>query len=105
MADPLPGIIINGTKGTFIKAFCDTQEDQLLVGGKPSDEGFGVEKQGMEGKLTVYNENGEKTVEYIPSALGKYMALFECVVQTIRNDAEFPVKEFEVLAQIGILES
>ena len=105
VADPLPGIIINGTKGTFIKAFCDTQEDQLLAGGKPSDEGFGVEKPGMEGKLTIYDKNGEKTVQYIPSAVGKYIDLFECVFQTIRNDAQFPVKEFEVLAQIGILES
>jgi hypothetical protein len=51
------------------------------------------------------SEKGEKTVELVPSAVGKYMDLFEAVIQTIRNNAEFPVKESEVMIQIGILES
>jgi hypothetical protein len=33
------------------------------------------------------------------------MDLFEAVVQTIRNGADFPIKETEVLSQIEILES
>jgi scyllo-inositol 2-dehydrogenase (NADP+) len=57
------------------------------------------------GVLTLMSEQGEKTVELVPSAVGKYMDLFEAVVQTIRNNAEFPVKESEVMIQIGILES
>ena len=51
------------------------------------------------------SEKGEKTVELVPSSVGKYMDLFEAVIQTIRNNAEFPVKESQVMIQIGILES
>jgi predicted dehydrogenase len=105
VADPLPGIIINGTKGSFVKAFCDKQEDQLITGMKPGDAGFGEEEVGKEGRLTLMSDQGVKTVELVPSIKGKYMDLFEAVVQTIRHGKEFPVKEFEVLAQIEILES
>ena len=49
------------------------------------------------------SDQGVKTVELVPSIKGKYMDLFEAVVQTIRNGKEFPVKEFEILAQIEIL--
>ncbi len=105
VADPQPGIIIHGTKGSFVKAFCDKQEDQLIAGMMPGDPGFGNEDAGKEGRLTLMSEQGEKTVELVPSAVGKYMDLFKAVVQTIRNDAEFPVKESEVMIQIGILES
>ena len=105
VADPQPGIIIHGTKGSFIKAFCDKQEDQLIAGLKPGEPGFGYEDAGKEGRLTLISEQGEKTVELVPSAIGKYMDLFEAVIQTIRNNDEFPVKESEVMIQIGILES
>lgn len=105
VADPQPGIIINGTKGSFVKAFCDKQEEQLIAGMKPGDSGFGDEDPGKEGKLTLMNDRGEKTIEFVPSVKGKYMDLFEAIVQTIRHGKEFPVKEEEVLVQIGILES
>ena len=72
---------------------------------KPGEPGFGYEDAGKEGRLTLISEQGEKTVELVPSAIGKYMDLFEAVIQTIRNNDEFPVKESEVMIQIGILES
>ncbi|MEJ7779494.1 MAG: Gfo/Idh/MocA family oxidoreductase [Daejeonella sp.] len=105
VADPLPGIIIHGTKGSFIKSFCDTQEDQLIAGMTPGDPDFGKEQDGMEGKLTTANEDGEKTVENIVSVKGRYIDLFEAVYQTVRHDHEFPIKESEVLIQLEILES
>lgn len=105
VADPLPGIIIHGTKGSFVKSFCDTQEDQLIAGMTPGDADFGKEEAGMEGKLTTVDENGEKNVEKIASVKGRYIDLFEAVYQCVRNDNEFPVKESEVLIQLGILES
>ena len=105
VADPQPGIIINGTQGSFIKAFCDKQEEQLIAGMKPNDLNFGKEDSGNEGRLTLMTELGEKTVELVPSVIGKYMNLFDAVIQTIRNGAVFPVQEAEVLAQLEILES
>jgi scyllo-inositol 2-dehydrogenase (NADP+) len=105
VADPQPGIIIHGTKGSFVKAFCDKQEEQLMAGMKPGDIGFGEEDPGKEGRLTLMNDAGEKTVSLVPSIKGKYMDLFDSIIQTIRYGKEFPVEELEVLSQIEILES
>jgi predicted dehydrogenase len=105
VADPLPGIVIHGTKGSFLKSFCDSQEDQLIAGMKPGDVDFGKEADGKEGKLTTVSSTGEKTIELIPSARGKYIDLFEAVYQTVRNNIPFTVKEDEVLTQLEILES
>lgn len=102
--DPQQGIIIHGTKGSFVKSFCDTQEEQLQKGQFPGDEGFGQEPAGHEGKLTTVNEKGEKTSVLIPSLAGKYMDVFEAVYQSIRNAQEFPVKQEDILVQLGILE-
>ncbi len=105
VADPLPGIVIHGTKGSFIKSFCDSQEDQLIAGMKPGDADFGKEADGKDGILTTVSSSGQKTTETIPSVLGKYIDLFESVYQNVRNDVTFPVKEEEVLIQLEILES
>ena len=104
VAEPQPGIIIHGTKGSFVKTFCDRQEDQLIAGMKPGDLGFGEEEAGREGRLTLMSDQGLKSVELVPSIKGKYMDLFEAIVQTIRNGADFPIKEEQVLTQIRILE-
>jgi hypothetical protein len=72
---------------------------------KPGDPGFGEEEAGREGRLTLMSDQGDKSVELVPSIKGKYMDLFEAIFQTIRNGMEFPIKELEVLAQIEILES
>lgn len=105
VADPLPGIVVHGTKGSFIKSFCDTQEDQLLAGQKPDAEGFGEEASNKQGRLSVSDGRGGITLELIPSQKGDYINLFESVFQSIRHAVPFPVKEEEVLCQIEILES
>lgn len=105
VADPQPGIIIHGTKGSFVKAFCDKQEEQLMAGMKPGDIDFGKEDVGKEGRLTLMSDQGQKTEALVPSINGRYMNLFEAVIQTIRNGVDFPIKEIEVLTQIEILES
>jgi len=103
-ADPQPGIVIHGTKGSFIKSFCDTQEDQLLGGMMPGDAGFGKELTGKEGKLTIVSDQGEKISSLIPSQEGKYMNLFEAVFQTIRHDQPYQIKEEEIVMQLDLLE-
>jgi scyllo-inositol 2-dehydrogenase (NADP+) len=104
VADPQPGIIIHGTKGSFIKSFCDTQEEQLMAGLKPGDDRFGKEKDGMDGSLTIIHEDGIKETKHLSSQTGRYMDLFEAVYQTIRNGKKFPVKQDEIIVQLEMLE-
>ena len=104
VADPQPAIVIHGSRGSFVKELCDTQEEQLMSGAKPNDPGFGEEPEGKEGRLTTIGAHGHKEIKTIPSLKGKYMALFEDVYQTIRQNDPFPVREEEVMYQMELLE-
>lgn len=104
VAQPLPGIMIHGTKGSYIKSFCDTQEEQIIAGKAITDDDFGIEPEGTEGRLTTVDEKGQKSDEYISSLPGRYMQLFDAVYQTIRHDEPFPVTEEQILAQLECLE-
>ena len=105
VADIKEAFVINGSKGSFSKNHADVQETQLLKGVKPTATGYGIEDPKDAGKLTLIGENGEKSVEIIPSKKGDYMGLFEAVYQNIVNDMPYPITEEDILIQLEILES
>lgn len=101
--DVQPGIVIHGTKGSFIKEFCDEQENQLMSGMAPDHPDFGLELENKEGKLTYVDENNNTITERIPSKKGNFNGLFEEVYDCIRNGKTFSVRNEEILEQIKIL--
>ena len=103
VADAQPGIVVHGTKGSFIKEFCDEQENQLIEGLLPTDKNFGIEKPNKKGKLTYYNYNNELTTEIIPSQKGNFNGLFEELYQDIRNDKPFSVDNQQIIEQLKLL--
>lgn len=103
VADPQAGIVIHGTKGSYIKEFCDEQENQLIEGMSPLDEKFGKEKPNKEGRLTYSNQNQEQVIEIIPSIKGNFNALFDEVHQSIRNNKPFSVDNQQIIEQIKLL--
>ncbi|MGV3697393.1 Gfo/Idh/MocA family oxidoreductase [Flavobacterium sp.] len=103
VADPQAGILIHGTSGTFVKEFCDEQENQLIAGMLPSDPEFGVEKPNKEGKLSYLNENNEMIVEKVPSIKGNFNILFNEVYEAIRNKKPFSVDNQDIMEQIKLL--
>jgi predicted dehydrogenase len=103
VTDAQAGIVIHGTKGSFIKEFCDEQENQLVEGMSPLDSNFGQEKPNKEGKLTYYNENQEQIIEIIPSLKGNFNGLFEGLYESIRNEKPFPVDNQQILEQLKLL--
>ena len=105
LADPLPAFVVHGSKGSLHKKRSDIQEEQLLNGMKLTDSEYGFEADGNEGKLTLVDEAGNKTTQYIPSLRGSYLPLFDAVYQCVVNDIPFPVSQEEVIAQIDILEA
>jgi len=98
-----PGIVIHGTKGSFIKDFCDEQENQLMAGMAPNHPDFGLELENKEGKLTYIDGNNTVITEMIPSKKGNFSGLFEEVYECIRNQKSFSVKEDEIMSQLLIL--
>jgi scyllo-inositol 2-dehydrogenase (NADP+) len=103
VTDPQAGIVIHGTKGSFIKEFCDEQENQLVANMSPLNPEFGFEKPNKEGKLIYFNDNEEKIVEYITSERGNFNALFDEIYQSIRNNKEFSIDNQDVIEQLKLL--
>jgi scyllo-inositol 2-dehydrogenase (NADP+) len=104
-AQPSPAFILHGTKGTYIKERVDVQELQLDQNIKPTDANYGLEDAGVEGKLTLINEDGSKNEKTIPSLNGDYTGLFEAVYQSIRNSVPYPITPENILAQMELLEA
>jgi len=104
-AAPLPSFVAHGTKGSYIKARTDVQEDQLQAGVTPDNEKYGIEEDGKEGTLTLINEGGKKLTEHITALKGNYNRLFAAVYDAIRHDAPYPITEEQVLVQMEILEA
>lgn len=105
VADPQAGIVVHGTQGSFIKPFCDVQEEQLIHGMKPTALEFGHEKPHKEGKLTYYNKQNEKNSVIVPSYRGHFMGLFDELHGSIRHQKAFSIDNQDIITQIKILES
>lgn len=105
LVDPLPAFVLHGDKGSLHKKRADTQEEQLLKGMKLTDEGYGIELPGNEGKLTLIDDEGNRSVEKVASLEGSYLPLFDAVYEGIVYNKPYPVSQEEVLIQLEILEA
>ncbi|HMI02776.1 MAG TPA: Gfo/Idh/MocA family oxidoreductase [Pedobacter sp.] len=105
LVDPLPAFVVNGSSGSLQKKRTDIQEEQLLKHMKPDNPVYGIEPEGNEGKLTLIDEDGNKSVHLLPSERSNYLPLFEAVYQSIVNDVQYPVSRDQVLTQLEILEA
>jgi predicted dehydrogenase len=105
IAEALPGFVVHGTLGSFVKDRNDVQEAQLDTGMLPTDAGYGIEPEGSDGKLVIMGLDNKKITEWITPPKGNYNGLFEAVYHTIRNNALFPVTEEHVAWQLELLEA
>jgi predicted dehydrogenase len=105
IAEVLPGFVVHGTEGSFVKERCDMQETQLDGGMLPTDDGYGVEPQGSEGKLVLMDMDNKKTIEMLKAPKGYYNGLFDAVYHSIRNNALYPITEEHIAWQLELLEA
>ncbi len=104
MVGPLPGFIINGTKGNYIKYRVDTQQQQLQKSMKPNDPLYGIEEPGKEGALITINNDGTIQHTKIAPVQSSYIKLFQAVYDTIRSGTPYFITKEQVLKQLEILE-
>jgi scyllo-inositol 2-dehydrogenase (NADP+) len=104
IAEALPGFVVHGKLGSFVKDRNDVQEAQLDAGMLPTDAGFGIEPEDSNGKLVIMGLDNTKNIEYLSPPKGNYNGLFDAVYHTIRNNALFPVTEEHVAWQLELLE-
>jgi predicted dehydrogenase len=85
---PLTEYTLFGKRGCFLKERADVQEPQLDEGMKPTDDGYGVEPDGCEGRL--YVGDGDEP-QLVPSPPGNYMPFYEGVYESITGGRPEPV--------------
>jgi scyllo-inositol 2-dehydrogenase (NADP+) len=102
--EALPGFILHGTKGSFLKHRTDVQEVSLMAGDTPETPGYGIEPESEQGLLHT-EIDGKEIREKIPTLPGNYLDYFEEVYQSIRNNKPEPVTGSQALDIIKIIEA
>lgn len=102
--EPIPGYVIHGLKGSFIKAKTNIQEEALMKSIKPQGPDWG--KEPIEEWGLLHTEfDGRIIKKYIPSEKGNYLDYFEQLYQAIANDKAVPVSGAEGKQVIQIIEA
>lgn len=102
--EPLPGYILHGVKGSFIKQKTDVQEQALLEGKLPGGGDWGTEPESERGLLHT-EKNGGIIKEYLPSFQGNYMDYYNGIYEAIRDGQQVPVSPHDALNVIRIIEA
>lgn len=102
--EPVPSFVIHGSKGSFLKNRGDVQEVDLQKGKIPGSPGWGREDEKDAGLL--HTESGGKIIkERVPSLTGNYMAFYEGIYDSLRNQGKLPVTADEGTDVIRIIEA
>ena len=100
---PMPGYIIHGTNGSFIKNRADVQEKQLLSGILPTKKNWGVEPKSERGQLLIESieNSGTKKIETIP---GNYGIFYEKLYNALQYNTPLPVTCDEAINVMQLIE-
>lgn len=102
--EALPGYVLQGTLGSFMKARADVQEDQLKAGMKPGDAGWGQEDDAFRGLL--HTAAGGKIIrQHIPTLPGDYRDFYEALYQSFIMDAPLAVSTTDAIAVMKIMDA
>lgn len=102
--EALPGYVLHGEKGSFIKPKTDVQETLLQAGNKPGLPEWGIEPEKESGLLHT-EKDGDIIKAHIPSLQGNYGDYYQGIFQAIRNKAKVPVSAEEGMNVIKIIEA
>jgi predicted dehydrogenase len=102
--ESLPGFVLHGKLGSFLKHRADVQEADLQSGKSPSESPWGKEPDDKMGFM--HTEINEKIVkEFIPTELGNYGNYYQGIFDAIRNGAKLPVTAEDGKNVIAIIEA
>ena len=101
-AIPGPVLEVQGSLGAYVKFGMDTQEDMLKAGRTPGDAGWGADT-GASHFTPVINDLPGQT-EDISVMPGNYLAYYEAIAKTIRENAPNPVTGEDALKVMKLLE-
>ena len=100
--EALPGYILHGLKGSFIKPKTDIQETLLKEGVIPGKKDWGTEPDTEKGLLHT-EIKGKEVIEFITSEQGNYNDYYNAIFEAIRNNQPLPVTAEEGAEVIKII--
>ncbi|WP_312324701.1 Gfo/Idh/MocA family oxidoreductase [Soonwooa sp.] len=98
--EQLPGYVLQGRNGSFIKMRGDVQEDELKLGKIPNRETWGTEDSKNQGLINV----GDKS-ENLETLQGNYLHLFDALYRSIVMDEPVPVPASDAVKSLKIMEA
>ncbi len=102
--EPIPGYVLHGSKGSFVKHKADVQEGLLQKGILPTIEDWAIEPEDKAGVLHT-EIDGQIIRKAIPSLVGNYMNYYQLLYDSIREQKKLPVDPQESKAVIKIIEA
>lgn len=102
-AMPRPRVVLQGTRGSYVKQGLDPQEAMLKAGSWPgTGADWGVDE---ERGIAVVGQDGESTSIEIATEHGAYPEYYRLVAEAIRGAAPNPVPPVEALAVMRLLDA
>jgi scyllo-inositol 2-dehydrogenase (NADP+) len=100
--EALPGYILHGLKGSFIKPKTDVQETLLKEGVIPGKKDWGTEPETEKGLLHT-DIKGKEVIAFITSEQGNYNDYYQAMYEAIRNNQPVPVTAEEGAEVVKII--
>lgn len=95
---------VRGEKGSFKKYHLDVQEDQLLAGLRPGQEGYGVDPESHHGTLTLLEDGKPVRKTHATLAPKTYVEYYRVLEKALKGEGEVPVKAQEAADVIRLIE-
>lgn len=97
---------VRGEKGSFQKMNLDVQEPQLIAGKRPGkDADFGVEDEGLNGLLTLWDEKtGKMEEQKVKPKVPTYTGIYKELAAAIKGEGEVPVTAEQAATVLRVIE-
>ena len=102
--EPVPGFVVHGAEGSFLKSRADVQADMLDRGISPNVADWGQEPVAEHGVLHTCVDGRDERRRF-PSPAGHYQSFFAGVYRHVREGAPSPVALADTLLNVRIIEA
>lgn len=104
VCEQLPGFVLHGMLGSFIKSRADVQETNLQTGVMPGVAGWGIEPATESGLLHTCS-NGASVKEKVKTEQGNYYDYYDAVHKAITENKPMPVTCDDGINVMSIIEA
>lgn len=102
--EAVPGYVIHGEQGSFLKSMTNVQEVALQAGQQPGGNNWGIEPESERGLLHT-EKDGKVIRERVPTEQGNYADYYIALQEAIRNNAPVPVSGEDGKRIIQVIEA